>query len=278
MRADRPSFTAAAVAFGRAVGLGGRRDTVARALVPAPFAQVLGLIDRAEIPEIVARVGTAGLVDHASLRMAAIDEAANEALRDGIDQVAILGAGLDSRAWRMDAMAKAVVFEIDHPATQAYKRERVSDLAPLAREARFVPVDFAIESIAGALPRVGHDPHRATVWIWEGVTMYLPPEAIAKTLREIRAMSAPGSRLLVSYVTKEAIELPVVSHVVRVAFRVFGEPLLGAMSESEAHALLGESGFTIVTDTTSNDWAARWGGSSTLAWAFSGEHLAVARV
>ena len=286
MRPDKPSFTAAVVAFGRGVGLGGRRDDVARALLPAPFAVALDALGRAPLPRAItegaARVGTLGLVDHASLRMAAVDDAVACAVKPDVgrplDQVVLLGAGLDSRAWRMHELAAATVFEIDHPATQAYKRGRVDALELRAHDVRFVPVDFARESIGGALPGLGHDPESATLWLWEAVTMYLTLDAIEATLAEVAARSAPGSVLLVTYATRTAMDVPVVSPVIRAAFRVFGEPLIGAMHPDEAHAMLGRTGFEVTSDTGSTDWSERWGGSPRLARPFSSERLVVARL
>ena len=282
VRDDRPSFTAAAVAFGRAVGLGPGRDRVARELLTGPFALALDALDRLPLPARllsgVTRVATAGLVDHASLRMAAVDDAVREVLRDGIDQVVILGAGLDSRAYRMEELARATVFEVDHPATQAYKRARVASLEARAREVRFVPVDFARQSVGDVLPTVGHDASRPTLWVWEAVTMYLPHEAIASTLAEVRGASIAGSSLVMTYARPGALEVPVVSRVVHAVFDSFGEPILGAMEPHEAHAGLVSAGFTVLDDTGSGEWARRWGGSALLARPWASERLVHARV
>ncbi len=281
MRPGKPSFTASVVAFGRGVGLGGRRDELAPALLPAPFAQALGLIRGAPLPrpvvEAAARLGTLGLVDHASLRMAAVDEALCEAFEGGAEQMVLLGAGLDTRAWRMDVVGRAIVYEVDHPATQAYKRERVAGLAPRARAVRFVPVDFERSSLDAMLAEAGHRTDRPTVWLWEAVTVYLPRAAFEATLAEVAARSAPGSALLLTYVTPELSGVPFVSPFAVLGFRLLGEPLVGAMTSAEADRALRGAGFEPRGDTGSEDWSRRFGGSARLVLPFASERLVVAR-
>lgn len=278
MRADRPSLTAAAVAFARGVGLGGRRDELAREVLPRPFARALDVIRRVPEPVagVAARLGTLGLVDHASLRMLAVDAALEDALQPDVDQVVLLGAGLDTRAWRMAKLAGTTVFEVDHPATQAYKRERMSGLSPRAREVRFVPLDFERGALGEALGGAGHATGRPTVWLWEAVTMYLAREAVEATLAEIAARSAPGSTLLLTYVTPELTGAPFVSPFARAVFRAFGEPLVGTMRPEVVHALLRRAGFEPASDTSSADWSVRFGSSAWLARFFADERLVVA--
>lgn len=281
MRHDRPSFTASVVAFGRGVGLrADRRDEVARELVPAPFAQALEVLERTQGSAWAgraARLASLGLVDHAAMRMAAVDDAVEEAADAGCRQVVILGAGLDSRAWRMEALAEATVYEVDHPATQEYKRQRIETLPPVARGVALVPVDFHEHSIAEALPEAGHAPDEPTLWIWEAVTMYLRREAIEATLREVGRLSAPGSWIAWTYTIPDLVGLPVLDAVARRMFRTLGEPIIGALEPSEVATLLEGVGFAVQSDTGSREWGARYGGSSLLARPFASERLVVAR-
>ena len=95
-------------------------------------------------------------------------------MRDaGAPQVVILGAGLDGRAWRMPELRDVTVFEVDHPDSQREKAARAAALLRVAREVRFVPVDFTRDRLDEPLAAAGHDPARPTTWIWEGVVMYL---------------------------------------------------------------------------------------------------------
>ena len=117
-------------------------------------------------------------------RTVAIDDAVRAATAP---QVVILGAGLDGRAWRMPELRDVTVFEVDHPDSQRVKRARVSALEPVARDIRFVPVDFTRDRLDDALAAAGHDATRATTWIWEGVVMYLELSDIDATLSVIAA-------------------------------------------------------------------------------------------
>src|SRR5690606_25810776 len=141
------------------------------------------------------------LVDLMRARTVAIDEAIEDGVSRGSVQLVVLGAGLCARAWRMRSLADTIVFEVDHPATQSYKRARVDALEPKAREVRFVGVDFERDDLGAALEKAGHDASARTTWVWEGVTPYLTPAAIASTLDAVRARSAEGSTLVMTYGT-----------------------------------------------------------------------------
>lgn len=283
MRDDRPSLTAAFVAFARGIGVrGDAPDPVACGLVPAPFAQMLDAYGRAagwrSALRPAARGLSLGMIDHITLRTAAIDRALRTALADGVEQVVILGAGLDARAWRLPGLAAADVFEVDHPASQAYKKSRIGRLEPLARSVSFVPCDFERERLGDVLAGSDHDLARPTFWIWEGVTMYLRRTSVVASLGVVDERSAPGSRLAVTYVLPEYVPLPgpAARALVHGVFHAFGEPLVGGMEPEEMACLLAGAGFGEVQDTDSRDWARAEGIRTPLPYFFRAEHLAVA--
>ncbi|MCC6877329.1 MAG: class I SAM-dependent methyltransferase [Sandaracinaceae bacterium] len=205
------------------------------------------------------RAGSLGLVDHLALRTAAIDDAVRDAVEQGAEQLVILGAGLDARAWRMPELAGVRVFEVDHPATQRFKRRRVPVHLSRAREVRFVEVDFERQSLAERLQEELHDPARPTAWIWEGVTMYLEQAATRATLEATRARSAPGSTLAATYGLRDRLWLTRLRRPVDLAFRVLGEPLRGLTEPTEFRSLLEQSGWRLAHDTGPHDWSARYG-------------------
>ena len=110
-------------------------------------------------------------------------------------QYVILGAGLDSFAWRRpDLLRSFKVFEVDHPASQAWKLERVRDLAlPLNDSQVFVPVDFEAKPLRDALRTAGFDWGQPALFSWTGVAPYLTAQAIESALRTI-AGAAAGCR------------------------------------------------------------------------------------
>jgi methyltransferase (TIGR00027 family) len=127
-------------------------------------------------------------------------------LAGSFEQYVMLGAGLDSFAWRHpDLLASLRVFEIDHPASQAWKLQRVADLAlPMYETHVFVPIDFEVASLREGLTRGGFDWDRVTMFSWLGVTPYLTINAIEETFRTIASCS-PGSEVVFSYAPVEEL-------------------------------------------------------------------------
>lgn len=175
-----------------------------------------------------------------AVRTIAIDQALREA---AAPQVVILGAGLDGRAWRMPELRDVTVFEVDHPDSQRDKRARVAGLQQIARDVRFVPVDFSRDDLERALAAAGHDATRPTTWIWEGVVMYLTPAAVEATLAIVARRSAPGSRLIVLYHGPFFMRV-----VVGLITRSMGEPLRSKFTPAEMRDLLAKHGLHVTRD------------------------------
>lgn len=173
-------------------------------------------------------------------RTVAIDAAIRDAASP---QLVILGAGLDGRAWRMPELAETIVFEVDHPDSQRRKRERAASLKPVARELRFVPVDFTRDRLEDALAAAGHDPAWPTTWLWEGVVMYLERADIEATLRVVQARSAPGSHLVILYTSPSLIR-----KAAGLVLGLIGEPFHSAFSAEQIRTLLAGFGFSVVHD------------------------------
>jgi len=128
-----------------------------------------------------------------------IDDALTVAIARGLEQVVILGAGYDSRPYRMRGIDRLAVFEVDHPDTQAVKRrvvERAFDGLP--DHVRLAPIDFDHEPLGKVLDAAGLIRGRATFTIWEGVVSYLTPEAVDATVRWASAASGTGSELVMT--------------------------------------------------------------------------------
>lgn len=271
MREGIPSITAAAVSLFRGVAsLPGSsvdfvNDRGMRVLLPAPMRGALSALGRvtARRPGLHGALAATsfGLLPHVALRTAAIDAAIRaERAGAGIPQLVLLGAGLDARAFRMPELSETVVIEVDFPSTQAMKRARAAGLAPAAKELRWAPIDFEKDALADVLARAGHRTDQRTVWLWEGVTMYLPPEAIDATLRVVRERSAKGSTLLVTYATEDMAAilhgpLAPLEPLVDFGFGLLGEPLRGRMAPAAAAARLEAHDLHVVSDTGPDAWA-----------------------
>jgi methyltransferase (TIGR00027 family) len=148
-----------------------------------------------------------GALASAVCRTRIIDDLLGEALGAGVTQVVILGAGFDSRAFRTPGIARARVFEVDHPATQAVKRSRLERmLGRLSDHVVFVPIDFLRQELDGTLRAAGYRREALTFFIWEGVTPYLSDETVRATLLFVSRSSAPGSRIVFTYLQRGILE------------------------------------------------------------------------
>ena len=134
-------------------------------------------------------------------RAAYTEQALKTAVRIGAKQYIILGAGLDTFAFReKDFIEQHQVFEVDHPLTQEDKKQRISRAGwAVPENLAFVPVDFAKDSLADQLLNSGFDRSSRAFFSWLGVIYYLPVEAIDKTLGEIGGLCAEGSTLVFDY-------------------------------------------------------------------------------
>lgn len=123
-------------------------------------------------------------------------------------QLVGLGAGLDTRAYRLDWPPGTVLFEVDQPAVLSYKEDRLAATGAAARCRRHpVPADLAADWPA-ALRRAGFDPHRRSVWFAEGLLFYLPQRLAGQLLRRAAGLAAPGSALAVDLIGTGAFRLP----------------------------------------------------------------------
>jgi methyltransferase (TIGR00027 family) len=260
MRPGQPSQTASAVALLRALGDIGLshvpefHDATARRMLAPRWSRQLARAEkrmnhggRSTMLEVT-RHGA----DMVVLRTLIIDAYVRDALANGARQLVIVGAGLDGRAYRMPELATVDVFEVDHPSTQTFKRERVTGLALSAKSVTFVSVDFERETLDEKLTGAGHRADESTVWLWEGVVMYLTRDAARATLRSIVRLSAARSTLIVNYHTRAR------SFLMNMVLRFWSEPQIGYFEPETIAAELAGVGFQVAEDTSTVDWAARF--------------------
>ena len=190
-----------------------------------------------------------------------IDEAVTEAVPH-VEQALILGAGFDTRAYRLAPLRKVAVFEVDHPATQAVKQRIL--LRTGARQpdgVRFVPVVFGADDPARELAARGFVPGLPTLVLWEGVTNYLDPEAVDATFRFLASATGPGSPVLVTYVDRRMLDGSAVfegAETTMRAVRRVGEPFTFGLDPGEVPGYLAERGFELEWDVPVRDAAERF--------------------
>jgi methyltransferase (TIGR00027 family) len=178
------------------------------------------------------------------------EEQLEAAVTAGCRHYVILGAGLDTFAFRRpDLLAILSVYEIDHPASQAYKLLRIRELGGDApANLHFIPLDFTRQSLPDVLARSGFNPQAPVFFSWLGVSYYLDAGDVRATLRQIAASAPSGSLLLFDYLDSVACQpAKVTPRVARMlsSVRELGEPMLSCFDAHELAHELAECGFTL---------------------------------
>jgi methyltransferase (TIGR00027 family) len=256
MREGRPSTTATWVAAWR--GISGH-DEIAERLVPNVYGAILRRARKypaatATVHKIADAVSR-GRSRHLALRTRAIDDATRRAVDEGASQLVIVGAGLDARPYRLPVLRNVVVWEVDHPATQGWKRERVRDLVPVARDVRYVESDFERDDLRERLSAAGHDPRAKTIFIWEGVTMYLSDAAVNLVLAGLRASSASGSTVLATYFEPQTSPF---ARTLSAVLRGVSEPVKSRFSPEEIAERMAQYELDVVDDAGDPEWSPRY--------------------
>jgi methyltransferase (TIGR00027 family) len=142
------------------------------------------------------------------IRTRFVDAALARAIADGATQVAILGAGFDTHAYRCRELLRHVrVFEVDRASTQALKRERVlATIGSVPPNLTYVSIDFQHDDLGDVLARHGHDRTQRTFFLMEGVTMYVPEDGVRRTLQFV-GRHPPGSSIVFDFVPKAMIDM-----------------------------------------------------------------------
>ncbi len=181
---------------------------------------------------------------------------AETALQTGADarlvrQLVVLGAGLDTFAYRHPLAKRLRMFEVDHPATQAWKRRRLTLSAIVAPTAlTFVPVDFERDSLPLSLEAAGLDPQQRTFFLWLGVVPYLTRDAVFATLAYVAALPG-GSEVVFDYANPlDSLPAERRHEHERLAARVAaaGEPFLSYFDTAALHAEMEGLGLTEIED------------------------------
>jgi methyltransferase (TIGR00027 family) len=255
MKAERSSQSAMGVAVMRAIEATRPAavricdDPLARALSPTG----LYLLTKAFIDSgLYARMAP-GAVEFIIGRERYIDDFLAAALAQGLEQLVLLGAGFDTRAYRVPGVAKTRVFEVDHPATQAVKLEKLKKIVnPLPANVTLVPVDFNTQALGDRLLSSGYDAQAKTLFIWQGVTYFLTAEGVDNTLAFIAHHSGPGSAVIFDYFFNEELRDPhsAYAKAMRRSAQLTGEQYLFRIDRDQIEAFLAQRGFRDVCSVT----------------------------
>jgi len=212
------------------------------------------------------------------------EDALDEALKLGIRQYVILGAGFDTFAFRRTDLAKQLqVFEVDHPVTQGMKQQRIAMAGwGMPANLQFVPIDFTQESLTEALGRSSYDPQKLSFFSWQGVTYYLPRESIFTTLRAIASLAPKGSQIVFDYMDEDAFNPERTARrtqLMQATARQVGEPMKTGFDPLKLGDELQQVGFRLVENLGPDDIQTRYfSGRTDRLRAFEHVHFAKAVV
>jgi methyltransferase (TIGR00027 family) len=196
-----------------------------------------------------------------AVRSRLAEDALAAAVARGVRQLVVLGAGLDTYAYRSASGPGLRMFEVDHPATQAWKRERLAEASiPLPAALTFAPVDFERESLAAGLAAAGFDCRQQTFFTWLGVVPYLSETAVFGTLAFIASL-AGGAHVVFDYANPTTgLAAPARAAHDALAARVAaaGETFKCFFETSELRERLHALGFPTVDDLGPAEIAARY--------------------
>ena len=256
MRKNQTSMTAIGIAIVRGIESEKPRDVrlfhdpYARKFVNGALYNLVSIFDKMGYGEWKGP----GVMGFLAVRERHIDEFLMGQLRAGIQQVVILGAGLDARAYRFEELKKIRVFEVDHPASQASKVEKVRQVfGELPAHVTYIPIDFNIQTLEKRLPESGYDKSLQTLFIWQGVTQYLTPEAVDSTLAFITHYSPAGSSVIFDYMYTALLDGTIRHGEVEKMRRnrwTANEEMVFGITEGAVTAFLEQRGFTGVKDAS----------------------------
>jgi len=187
----------------------------------------------------------------------------NHAVAQGTQQYVLLGAGFDTFAIRRAAdFPELQIFELDHPATQAMKKQRLAAAnLSLPNNHHFVSIDFEQQNIADALRNSAFNPHQASFWSWLGVTHYLQPATLQNTLQTIANFTPAALDLVLDYSLPDNL-LPLYEKfggkLARLSVALLGEPIVGQMAPKTLQQMASTLGWSVVEDVDRPSQIARY--------------------
>jgi methyltransferase (TIGR00027 family) len=181
-----------------------------------------------------------------------IDDVLKRSLEEGLDQVVILGAGFDSRAYRIPGMDQVQVFEVDLPGTRELKQIRLEKvLGAVPGNVTLIGMDFDQQDLGDILAAAGFQKGKRTLFIWEGVTQYLTAEAVSNTFEFVSDDSGAESGIVFTYVRRGIIDGtdrpewfgPFLSFASRV-----GSAMIFGLDQAELEQYLSDHGLKLIDD------------------------------
>jgi len=191
------------------------------------------------------------------------EEKLEKAIARGMTQYAIIGAGYDSFALRRRDLSDSIkIFELDHPATQKAKKQRLSELnLELPKNLEFIPVDLEKETVADALKRSSYIREVPAFFSWLGTIRYLTRDAVFKTLQSLLSLAAPESEIVFDYIIPDRLmgpkELKRMNKIRRLAAH-HGEPMITHFDPDVLVTEMEDLGFELIENLSPKERRARY--------------------
>jgi methyltransferase (TIGR00027 family) len=168
-----------------------------------------------------------GITLHYILRKRHVEDLTRQAIKDGVTQVVMLGAGFDTLSWRLHRQHSEVNFiEIDHPATQKVKAAALDKANAKGSNMHFLSVDFSCQDLQGRLGEfAGFEPSRKTLFICEGVLMYLDVNDVNHLFKSIQKLTGDGTEFLFSTLEPRKSPKNTIPGLLYYHLKFIGEPI-----------------------------------------------------
>lgn len=215
------------------------------------------LKDPIKLREFIEQVGplAQGIGNSMRARARYFDDFVKKSVNEGLEQLVILGAGYDTRAYRIEGLRDIEVFEVDHPNTQHFKTRKIKEIfGSIPDNVIYVPINFETQTLNQDLFE-GYDSLKKTLFLMEGLIYYLTPEAVDEILSFIAGNSSKGSAILFDYFHQCVVDGTCeVGKLFRYYAEPVGETLQFGLKAEFIHEFLSERGFSNIENVTSEDY------------------------
>lgn len=199
-----------------------------------------------------------GLRNSLLARVRYFDDYLKMCINTNFQQIVIIGAGYDTRAYRIEGIKNMKVFEVDHPNTQNYKIQKIKEIYYSApKHVTYVPLDHETQNLSQRLCDYGYNKLLKTLFIIEGLIYYIPPNAAVETLNFIAYTSGEGSAVIFDYFPESVVNgknKTEIAQNLRMFPQLHGEPLQFGINEVNIEKYLKEFGFKNINNITSDEY------------------------
>lgn len=197
-----------------------------------------------------------GMIGNFLCRTRYIDDLVKAALDTKLEQVVILGAGFDTRPYRITGIEQVRVYELDHPVTQKWKIKRVKRIfGSIPSHVTFVAIDFERMALEDVMTKTSFNAGSKTIFIWEGVSQYIEAKASDATLRYLSSVATPQSQIIFTYINSRILEenMAIIAH-----HEKLGEPWIFGIDPDKITNYLSARGIQLINQVDASEYKKRY--------------------